>query len=408
MKENYSLTQRIIFLLIPFIIFLAMCEIGASIYLNRHFKDFDLKVQGNTTFVENGYQLWKHPSNYTSWSKKTHLNNMGFKRFGDTATIKEDGVIRIFILGGSAAFGSQAAPGTIYLKLSGQDEYSSDLTISAYMEKLLQKKYPQQKFEVINAATAWSQLHQQTILYLRMIRSLQPDLIISIDGQNDSHKIEDRFLNMWDWTEEKADRIWNNPKSRLRPIFKNSNLAYLAAMIMFRQGNSVEVDNKLIKRYMGFERPDNYDEIINRYYIENRLAIDTSVDEYLYNLKQFDNILREDGVKHLLLLQPQTVMDSTKILTEKEKAIQGYIFSRLDKQYFRINFFREVERRGDILRKQYDLHFWSMQNMFRGEEGEVYTDYCHFTPYGNRLAAQYLLSMIERLYPDLFKTDKLQ
>ena len=400
-SDNKSILKYSVFLLIPFICFLLLCEFMASVYLRSRIENFDLEVQGNTTYVESGYQLWQHPSNYTSWSGKTHLNNLGFKRFDDTSIIKGEGVIRIFILGGSTAFGSQAAPGTIFLKLSGQDEYSSALTISAYMEKLLQEKYPQHKFEVINAATAWSQLHQQMIFYLRMIRSLQPDLIISIDGQNDSHEIEDRFLNMWEWTEDKADKIWNNPKSRLRPLFRNSNLAYLMAMILFRQGDSIEADTNLIKRYTRFERPDNYDEIITRYNIENRVKIDTSVDEYLYNLKQFDNVLREDGVKHLQLLQPQTVMDNTKILTEGEKAVQGYMFSRLDKQYFRINFFREVERRGNILRKENGIAFWSLQNMFENERNDVYTDYCHLTPLGNRLVAQKIISKIELIFPEL-------
>ena len=69
---------------------------------------------------------------------------------------------------------------------------------------------------------------------------------------------------------------------------------------------------------------------------------------------------------------------------------------------FAVNFFREIEARGIVLRKIDGLQFYSMLQPFEGVTGELYTDYCHLTPSGNEHFARKLLALIESAYPDLF------
>lgn len=375
-------------------------ELFSYFILKRHFGEFSLTIQGNTTMVESPYQVWEHPSNYTSWSGLTHFNNLGFRRFEDVEVEKPADTVRIFIMGGSAAFGSQAMPGSIFLKLSGQGEYSTDETISAYLQDALQKKYPSKKFEVINAATNWSRIHQQLLHYCRKIRSLSPDLIISIDGQNDSHST-DISLNAWDETVNNFQiELLDSMQHKLRAIFKNSYSAYLMAMLIFRSTENDSIESDLVEKYAPIIKPDNFDETIAEYYMVNNISVNREVEEYLKNLQYFEAILNADGVPHVFFLQPQTIMDTSKILTRNEKAIQGYLYSRIDKQYFRINFFKRLEKESIKLRGA-GLPFFPIFDVFSGKTENAYSDYCHFTPAGNRVIAQYLMSFIENNHKEI-------
>ncbi len=400
--KGLSLNKRIIFVVVPFLILLVALEAASYLYLHYRFKDFDLKVQGNSTMIENRYQVWEHPAKYTSWSGLTHFNNYGFKRFTDTTLEKADGTVRIVIMGGSTAFGSQDMPGSEYLKISGQGEYSTDETISAWLEKLLNEKYPGRKYEVINAAVNWTKLHQQMLNYLRKIRSFEPDLVISIDGLNDSSgKIKAPDLNAWDVViRDYEDALASNLKYKLRPVFTNSHLSYLLAMVMFRTGTAV-VDESLVDKYSKVERPAEYEQIISNYYEDNKNLVDRGVDEYVKGIKYFSSILDNDNVKYMFIFQPLAHLDTFKVLSEKEKAIQGYIFTRLEYQYYRDNFYKNVIELGNMLREKKGVNFWSFLDMYDGVEGDVYTDYCHLTPYGNKVFAQKLIDKIEAVYPEL-------
>lgn len=383
-------------------VLIALLEGASYLYLHYRFENFDLKTQGNSTMVENRYQVWEHPAGYSSWSGLTRFNNHGFKRYTDTELQKADGVTRIFVMGGSTAFGSQAMPGSVYLKISGQGEYSTDETISAWLEKLLQEKYPDRRFEVINAAVNWSKLHQQMLHYLRKLRSFKPDLVISIDGQNDSSlKIRPSQLNSWDVVIRDFEKsLSSNFKYKLRPVFRNSHFSYLMAMLMFRTGTPA-IDEALVEKYSVVERPSDYEQRISEYYRSEAQLVDTGVSEYMKNLQYFAGILEADKVRYMFLLQPLTHLDTVKPMTRKERAIQGYIFSRLENQYYRDNFYAKVIRQGELMRKEQGVAFWSFQDIFGGVEGDVYTDYCHFSSYGNKVFAQKLMQKIETEYPEL-------
>ncbi len=393
----------VVFTLFLILLFVVALEIISYYILKNQFGDFSLEVQGNTTMVESSYQVWEHPKKYSSWSGLTHFNNYGFRDYEDLDEKKSPNTTRIFIMGGSSAFGSQAMPGSKFLAISGQDEYSSDETISAFLEQKLRKKYPSRNFEVINAATNWSRLHQQLIHYLRKIRSLEPDLIISIDGQNDSHHLG-RESNNWKETQLLFEtQLLGNPKHKLRFLFKNSYTAYLSAMLIFRAGAATTVDSELVDEYKNFTRPVNLEKELEKYYAVNRNAIDLSVEEYIKNMTYFDAILSNDQLRHAFFLQPQTITDVTKKMTDQEKAIQGLMYNRIERQYFRINFFNEVAKRGDILIEEHGLNFMNMTNLFDRVYGNVYSDYCHFTPLGNQAIADFLLNYIEEKFLGLLK-----
>ena len=384
-------------------IVIALFEGVSHTIIKAKIGDYDLATQGGTTMTPSFYQVWEHPAGYKSWSGKTEFNNYGLRDRDDLTQEKPDNTVRIFFIGGSAAFGSQAMPGSMYLKLSGQGEYSNEETITYYLEEKLKAKYPEKNFEVINAATNWSRLHQQMLHYLRKLRTMEPDLIISMDAYNDSSPIH--LKNTYADAEMLGQQeLFGNLKHKISPIFQVSHTAYFMAMMIFRTGESFEPDMTLVEKYAAIKAPDNMDEQIGKARIEMEEQLQTNVHEYMSAMKNFDSVLDNDNVPHMFYLQPLTILDTYKEPTQIEDAIRGYQYDTLNEgQYLRLNFYSDIEFEANKLKDEGVLEFESMIDVFKGVKDVVYSDYCHFTPKGNELLAEYFLKEIEEKHPDLLQ-----
>jgi lysophospholipase L1-like esterase len=287
--------------------------------------------------------------------------------------------------------------------MSGQAQYSTDETISSHLERLLNAKYPAKNFEVINAATNWTRLHQQMIHYFRKIRSLEPDLVISMDGQNDALPIQDSYLNKWVQTRRRdLARLNSNFRVKMRPIITRSSLLFIVAVKTF--GNQLvgrqPIDQDLVDQYLEVGEPADLEDRIRAYYDSNWESVDRGVGEYLIQLQHFSDALKREKVRGLFIQQPQLIMDETKPLTDIERALRNYLAQKA--HGYAENFWRMIEEGGRALKKEEDFPFWSFLNIFPNETGEVYVDYTHLTPNGNLLLAKKLMPVIEERYPELF------
>lgn len=395
--------MRLALMALPTVLLLLILEWAAGIYLNSRFENFDLATQGAGEMPPSGYQLWEHPSNYWNWLKVSRYNNFGFRRFEDTSVQKPEGVVRIFIMGGSGALGSGANPTYPWVNMSGQGQYSPSETIAGHLERLLNIKYPNRKYEVINAATNWSQLHQQIIHYLRKVKYFDPDLVISIDGQNDVLPIAESYLSTWDQSaEEKVSILQSNFRVKLQPLLKKSNLAYLVAAVAFaeRRQGKLPIDQNLVDKYAAMQKTNDFDLAVADYSVANSDLIDRGVDFYINHLWYFSDILRRDKVDALFVQQPELIMDSTKPFTKIEMAIRNYMYT--GKAYYDVNFFQRLEQAASAAAQAEGLEYVSFLNIFGAETTEIYTDYCHLTPHGNEVLATRLIGEIETRYPHLF------
>ncbi len=99
-----------------------LTEFASWLYLKQHFGKFgySLQVQSLGSMAENAYQVWEDPANYTNWSLRAHFDEHGLRYPTPVSVQKPVGVRRIFILGGSMAYGSQ--PSGMWQKFSGQRE----------------------------------------------------------------------------------------------------------------------------------------------------------------------------------------------------------------------------------------------------------------------------------------------
>lgn len=100
------------------------------------------------------------------------ISEQQFRRREPVVVPKPTGVIRIFLTGGSTAFGCGAP--------------DDERTISGYLERELQVRTARD-VEVIDAANpAWASTHERSWIIDRLV-DFQPDLVISLSGNNDVH-----------------------------------------------------------------------------------------------------------------------------------------------------------------------------------------------------------------------------
>jgi hypothetical protein len=105
-----------------------------------------------------------------------YINSLQCRSDKEIALPKPPGTFRVFIIGGSAAFGSGAS--------------SQDKTISGYLSSILEKELSAEtklNYEVFTLATpSWASTQERIVIENRVL-DLQPDLVISFSGNNDVH-----------------------------------------------------------------------------------------------------------------------------------------------------------------------------------------------------------------------------
>jgi lysophospholipase L1-like esterase len=99
-----------------------------------------------------------------------NVNNFGF-RGPEITKIKSEEIYRIFIVGGSTAFG-----------VGSTDE----ATISSFLQKKFDMLSLEQRIEVINAGVGGSFSYEENNLIKEYLLQFEPDLIIGYDGGNDA------------------------------------------------------------------------------------------------------------------------------------------------------------------------------------------------------------------------------
>lgn len=145
------------------------------------------------------------------------INAHGF-RDGRDLDEKGDKVVRVFITGGSVAFGSGAK--------------SDDDTISAYLEKMLNDQVSPDtgfSYEVINTGIpAWATTQERILIENKLV-DLQPDLILMFSGNNDVHwaliETEDPAV-FWSYYDRNFMLLVNNTSEKLGygPMVKDFSL----------------------------------------------------------------------------------------------------------------------------------------------------------------------------------------
>jgi hypothetical protein len=270
----------------------------------------------------------------------THINATGFRDERESYITKPDRTIRVFMTGGSLAWGSGAA--------------SQKQTISYLLERILNDRLSPATgvhYEIVNAAfPAWSTT-QEKLLIQQVLFDLHPDLVIMLSGNNDVH--------------------WSLHGSDIRWFFSYSDQTNVHLLHeLYRSSGHPE----WIFVPVPYPRPEC--SVLSSFTLRN-------VEEAAFTL---------DRAKARLIfaLQPN-IVSTPKALTEHEQRI----LQKQDKPYWDACYQSMRDRLGQSAAPNYRLLDLSRSFGELDDATELFIDSYHVADMGNRLIAEALANQID-------------
>ena len=323
-----------------------------------------------------------HPTPNYSNSKGIHHNAQGFRRDQDTPREKPKDTYRIFLMGGSTAYGLQS------LSKYGQEKYSvirNNETIDHYLEEYLRPRVAGKTVEVINAAITSHFSHHHLIYLNQTILKYHPDMIIFLDGFNDYFQYAKDFDQFRDYAyQERAHLYMAEPTVE-------AWVGY-TGWWLFRKSHFVHLTAKTLRpiwlslKQLGRERAHiDVDEALSN------LAVNAQAN-FIKMVERDSLILRHEGVIPVFALQPEIVFEQSKVFSEMEKLIFDEMSGHWQENFgeFKnkarpmvVNYLTQsTSKTGSV--------FFDLTDPFGGLIEDAYTDYCHLTPRGNKRLAEEL------------------
>jgi hypothetical protein len=375
---------RIVGVALMAVICLGVLEGAAYLYL-RSFAGYDGRHLMNYQFDD--YKNVQLTPGYQNTRGVFH-NNQGFRRSTDTPRVKPPGTYRIFVMGGSTAYGLQS------MSRYGQAKYSvirNEETIDYYLERYLRERLGRDNVEVINAAITSHYSHHHLIYLNQTILKYSPDMVVFVDGFNDYYAYQRGFDQFRDYAyQERAHEMLDAPTVSAWLsyngwwLFRKSHLIHLGGRTLHPFWLQVRKVGKARARI-------DVDESLKQ------LRVNAEAN-FVKMIERSALILRHAKVVPVFTLQPEIVFRQSKVLNDFERQI----YREMETEW-QVNFVEFKNRARPIvteLARQAaegnGARFVDLTDIFGGMTEEAYTDYCHLTPMGNRRLAEYLG---ERLLP---------
>lgn len=380
MPAHTSVSRRVkvIGYLLMVVLSCAILEIAAYGYL-RLFEGYDGVHLMNYEFDD--YKNIRLTPNYQN-TKGIYHNGQGFRRIQETPKEKAEGVYRVFIMGGSTAYGLGS------LSKYGQEKYAiirNDQTIDYYLEKYLQGKTAYHKVEVINAAITSQMSHHHLIYLNQTILKYHPDMVIFIDGFNDYYPDKKGFDQFRDYAyQERVHQYMAEPSV--------SALLGYTGWWLFRKSHFVYVASKAVRPvWLWMKSIGHRQSTMN---VEEALANlrENARNNFLKMVERNSLILKNEGVAAVFTVQPEIEFNQSKGFTKMEQDLLREMKTHWASNYSEfknrarpmvLEYMRQTTARAGSF-------FVDLTDPFGGLNEDAYTDYCHLTPVANRRLAEYL------------------
>ncbi len=321
------------------------------------------------------------------------LDQFGFLAGTTIRESKANDTIRIFLQGGSAAFG--AGQNVNYHGVHNYPDgvYSFPASIAGQLQSILSERFPDRDVEVVNSASYARVYHQSLVQYLERLSRFEPDYVISFDGWNDistfvhgrPYEHAERLLPEFMELDRKADSLLN---------YSNTFYVFATAYDKLRVRR-----NRYLQPKRDAERDLSRDAYRERrhQYVEHAKRFEQIVRQYLA-------VLEADGTHYVFVLQPMLPRGTNKSLSRIEQellssTLEGSwtdVDSLLVARYFFDDF---LAPRLESLFAPSTAVFVDGNRAITDVESstEFFTDYCHLTAEGNRIIAQRICDRIEKM-----------
>ena len=335
-------------------------------------------------------------------------NEQGFRRDKDVSLEKSPNTVRLFITGGSTAYGAT----------TDMPEYTdnrwrllyNNQTIDYYLEQKLNQAFPSQHWEVINAAAPAYQLSQELAEIQSVLLRYRPDYIILLDGNNDigalwkhAHKNYDPYA----YTEGSEEfNLLANPGSFRSLLFFLADWIHTnsaAFRIMQDHLRSMEMPRRWGERKTRqVGNPVHFSDLTSTEQAQFATA-QNQLGYYTHMVQQMHRILDLDGVKAIFLLQPEVEL-THKQLTDSEQRMLDFELTVPGRTYSFQQLFPEIAGRMTAITREDGFAFLNLTDVFDQTSDQTFSDDCHLTPEGNRIIAERLFQLLKVTFVDKVNT----
>ena len=330
-------------------------------------------------------------------------NAQGFRRDEDVSLEKPPNTVRIFITGGSTAYGATTEMPE-YTGNRWRLLYNNE-TIEYYLEQKLNQAYPSKRWEVINAAAPGYQLSQELAQIESVLLRYHPDYII-LDGNNDiDPQLWRHASNNYDpyasimGTE--AFNLLANPGSFRSLVFFLAEWIHAnsaAFRIMQDHVPSINVllhlDGRKTRQGSQVSNPVRLSSLTPMEQAHCATALN-QLGFYTYTAQQIHRILDLDGVKAVFLLDPEIVL-THKRLTSSEQLSLSSELTMPGRTYCFQQLYPALAARMTAIARQDGFTFLNLTDVFDKTSEQTFSDNVHLTPEGNRIIAEHLFQALTR------------
>jgi len=367
--------------------------IARVIQFHRHGRDIRQPLT-----LRDRYAVWRTNPSYTDGFIRN--NHQGFRRDEDTPLDKAPNSVRIFIVGGSVAYG---IAGNLFGEVAHNPAPPRNSeTISYYLERELNARYPSRHWEVINAGVPAYRLHQDLARLLSVVLRYRPDYVISIDGVNDMESILSAPVHYDPYLVDERmvdfDELANPAGFTSLRVLASNWLRRESALAHSLQDWIAE---RRTARYVArtalpdpLKDPVRWEDLTAEQQRHYRGSA-AQLDAYARLVRQIHAILAVDHVEDLFVLQPH-LATTHKPLTGTEPVLNELTRRRRGNLYV-YGFATLYPRLADTLSADAPVtgyRFLNTIGAFDGMRDQAYTDFCHLTPQADRVIADRILDSL--------------
>jgi len=337
-----------------------------------------------------------------------YANNAGFRYPQDIALEKPADEFRVFLVGGSTAYGlgaiGEAAQAMNFYGIPYNE------TISHMMERILNATapVPGKKIRVYNTAV-WGYAYQHHLMrYAAKLRRYKPDMVISFDGANEIAPIC-KLSEDWDYFQE------GQFNAILQDIYSYNRRGLMSYLTLWLKNNTYlmtffwggkDIFQEILmgmnpeSQKASSDSPDadqkhKPDAKVDPKVVEakSRLA-DRNVAAVVRVVEDFHSALENDGVPHIIAIQPWFYL-SKKKQSEQEKTL-----AKLDghREIFgvpSVEMYKLLIERMSYSARNKGYFLVDFCDYFDDVSEWVFTDWCHLTAGANYLVAKELSNLVK-------------
>jgi hypothetical protein len=395
--HNWSKRKLLKFSILSIFLFLLLAEVASRIffYVKFHGMHTNVYIQGSPLQVADSSTVYNNRAFYVDYEKRFQYNERGMKSMCGNyhIPVRKANDLWILLLGGSAMEGMGSNKDGKWFDMTNVPDHPYEENIAAYLQNVLQEKYPSSNVKVFNAAVSGFTISQGFLKYESLARDYNFDWVISMDGVNECDTLggdsqeDERAYNRTYW----ASFPFNSaPLKYIVPVTQHSaffsilkqELYYIRLKAKMKRNEIQGFPERKIWADQGREP---------LLFAEGDQRVDLSHRAFIREMLAFEARLKQDGKKYLFLAQPYLAFKDTSLLTGEENALNNYL-RKADYDKYKITFLKKTYDSIDVISKN-DLHIQNMSGVHKWP-GWTFVDYCHFTRTANEKIARELANFI--------------